>query len=118
MPDAELPSAGSKDHHLGYKKFWPKNIFSTPSDYVIRSLIHAPKFLSHPITVCVVKTCQYCLFKIPIFAIIVRALGTCKICCFFKKGKCENGKECGFCHFEHDKLQECCLTLLLLPKFN
>mmetsp|Transcript_2880 Transcript_2880/g.6526 ORF Transcript_2880/g.6526 Transcript_2880/m.6526 type:complete len:267 (+) Transcript_2880:52-852(+) len=33
--------------------------------------------------------------------------GTCKRCCFYPKGRCENGKECGFCHFEHDKVRRC-----------
>lgn len=29
--------------------------------------------------------------------------GTCKRCCFFPKGRCENGEKCDFCHFEHEK---------------
>eukprot|EP00435_Cladocopium_sp_Y103_P031946 s4238_g8.t1 len=27
----------------------------------------------------------------------------CKRCCFHPKGRCSNGYECRFCHFEHDK---------------
>jgi len=29
--------------------------------------------------------------------------GTCKRCCFFPKGRCNNGADCQFCHFAHDK---------------
>lgn len=29
--------------------------------------------------------------------------GTCKRCCFFPKGRCQNGFSCSFCHIEHDK---------------
>lgn len=29
--------------------------------------------------------------------------GTCKRCCFFPKGRCTNGNDCEFCHFEHAK---------------
>jgi hypothetical protein len=28
---------------------------------------------------------------------------TCRRCCFFPKGRCSNGAECGFCHFAHEK---------------
>lgn len=31
------------------------------------------------------------------------AEGLCKRCCFFPKGRCLNGRECEFCHFEHEK---------------
>jgi hypothetical protein len=31
------------------------------------------------------------------------AMGTCHRCCFFPKGRCQNGYDCTFCHFEHDK---------------
>jgi len=30
-------------------------------------------------------------------------LGTCRRCCFFPRGRCANGYECTFCHYEHDK---------------
>mmetsp|Transcript_58770 Transcript_58770/g.137199 ORF Transcript_58770/g.137199 Transcript_58770/m.137199 type:complete len:332 (-) Transcript_58770:99-1094(-) len=30
-------------------------------------------------------------------------LGTCKRCCFFPKGRCNNGEACEFCHFAHGK---------------
>lgn len=30
-------------------------------------------------------------------------LGTCKRCCFFPKGRCTNGYQCDFCHFDHEK---------------
>lgn len=29
--------------------------------------------------------------------------GLCKRCCFFPKGRCNNGFDCEFCHFEHEK---------------
>lgn len=29
--------------------------------------------------------------------------GECKRCCFFPKGRCTNGYECEFCHFDHEK---------------
>lgn len=31
------------------------------------------------------------------------AEGLCKRCCFFPKGRCVNGRNCEFCHFEHEK---------------
>jgi len=31
------------------------------------------------------------------------AMGCCKRCCFFPRGRCANGYECEFCHYEHDK---------------
>jgi len=29
--------------------------------------------------------------------------GTCRRCCFFPKGRCNNGYDCNFCHFFHEK---------------
>mmetsp|Transcript_100741 Transcript_100741/g.157315 ORF Transcript_100741/g.157315 Transcript_100741/m.157315 type:complete len:539 (+) Transcript_100741:65-1681(+) len=29
--------------------------------------------------------------------------GDCKRCCFFPKGRCSNGHDCTFCHFDHEK---------------
>eukprot|EP00929_Paragymnodinium_shiwhaense_P020265 TRINITY_DN13562_c0_g1_i1.p1 TRINITY_DN13562_c0_g1~~TRINITY_DN13562_c0_g1_i1.p1 ORF type:complete len:567 (+),score=123.02 TRINITY_DN13562_c0_g1_i1:120-1820(+) len=31
------------------------------------------------------------------------ALGSCKRCCFFPRGRCMNGYNCEFCHYEHEK---------------
>jgi hypothetical protein len=31
------------------------------------------------------------------------ALGECKRCAFFSKGRCRNGKDCSHCHFPHDE---------------
>lgn len=28
--------------------------------------------------------------------------GECSRCCFFPKGRCQNGADCNFCHFDHD----------------
>jgi len=33
----------------------------------------------------------------------LHAEGSCKRCNFFAKGRCQNGEECTFCHFPHDK---------------
>eukprot|EP00928_Gymnodinium_smaydae_P053277 TRINITY_DN3730_c0_g1_i1.p1 TRINITY_DN3730_c0_g1~~TRINITY_DN3730_c0_g1_i1.p1 ORF type:complete len:537 (+),score=127.69 TRINITY_DN3730_c0_g1_i1:104-1714(+) len=29
--------------------------------------------------------------------------GMCKRCCFFPRGRCSNGYDCAFCHYEHEK---------------
>jgi len=29
--------------------------------------------------------------------------GTCKRCCFYPRGRCTNGYNCEFCHYEHEK---------------
>jgi len=29
--------------------------------------------------------------------------GSCRRCCFFPKGRCNNGYDCSFCHFAHEK---------------
>jgi len=31
------------------------------------------------------------------------AEGTCKRCCFFPRNRCNNGYDCDFCHYEHEK---------------
>lgn len=31
------------------------------------------------------------------------ATGQCKRCCFFPRGRCTNGYNCEFCHYEHEK---------------
>merc|ERR1719225_1485545 len=31
------------------------------------------------------------------------SLGACRRCCFFPRGRCMNGYDCEFCHYEHDK---------------
>jgi len=31
--------------------------------------------------------------------------GLCSRCCFHAKGRCQNGKDCRFCHFDHEKRQ-------------
>mmetsp|Transcript_17663 Transcript_17663/g.41041 ORF Transcript_17663/g.41041 Transcript_17663/m.41041 type:complete len:621 (-) Transcript_17663:114-1976(-) len=33
----------------------------------------------------------------------LHAQGTCKRCNFYAKGRCQNGKDCTFCHFPHEK---------------
>jgi len=31
------------------------------------------------------------------------SVGACKRCCFFPRGRCMNGYDCQFCHYEHEK---------------
>jgi len=31
------------------------------------------------------------------------AFGACRRCCFFPRGRCANGYECKFCHYDHEK---------------
>ncbi|CAE7560286.1 ANKRD50 [Symbiodinium microadriaticum] len=40
---------------------------------------------------------------LPSIGSIGHATGDCKRCCFHPKGRCQNGHECRFCHFDHDK---------------
>jgi hypothetical protein len=40
---------------------------------------------------------------LPSIGSIAHAAGDCKRCNFFAKGRCQNGKDCTFCHFPHDK---------------
>lgn len=41
--------------------------------------------------------------ELPSIGSAEHAAGTCKRCNFFPKGRCQNGKDCTFCHFAHDK---------------
>jgi len=41
--------------------------------------------------------------ELPSVGSALHAEGLCKRCCFFPKGRCLNGKDCEFCHFEHEK---------------
>jgi len=41
--------------------------------------------------------------SLPSMGSVGHAAGTCKLCNFFAKGRCQNGKSCSFCHFSHDK---------------
>merc|ERR1711907_906506 len=34
--------------------------------------------------------------------------GQCSRCCFFPKGRCNKGKDCTFCHFDHDRRPRRC----------
>uniref|UniRef100_A0A6V0FHP7 C3H1-type domain-containing protein n=1 Tax=Zooxanthella nutricula TaxID=1333877 RepID=A0A6V0FHP7_9DINO len=43
------------------------------------------------------------LGEIPSLGSIKHEEGMCKRCCFFPKGRCQNGTNCEFCHFDHDK---------------
>jgi hypothetical protein len=40
---------------------------------------------------------------LPSLGSALHAEGACKRCCFFPKGRCQNGLDCEFCHFEHEK---------------
>jgi len=44
-----------------------------------------------------------CLGELPSMGSAEHSAGTCKRCNFFPKGRCQNGKDCTFCHFPHDK---------------
>lgn len=41
--------------------------------------------------------------KLPSAGSVGHFEGTCKRCCFFPKGRCSNGVDCQFCHFDHEK---------------
>lgn len=41
--------------------------------------------------------------ELPSIGSAKHADGQCKRCCFFPKGRCLNGQNCEFCHFEHEK---------------
>lgn len=41
--------------------------------------------------------------KLPSVGSAAHGAGTCKRCCFFPKGRCNNGEACHFCHFSHEK---------------
>merc|ERR1719235_1140297 len=45
------------------------------------------------------------LADLPSLGSLGHFVGTCSRCCFFPKGRCQNGYECRFCHFEHEKRQ-------------
>lgn len=41
--------------------------------------------------------------ELPSLGSAKHAEGLCKRCCFFPKGRCLNGHDCEFCHYEHEK---------------
>jgi len=41
--------------------------------------------------------------ELPSIGSALHAAGECKRCNFYLKGRCQNGKDCAFCHFPHDK---------------
>lgn len=45
------------------------------------------------------------LADLPSLGSLGHFVGQCSKCCFFPKGRCNNGYECRFCHFEHEKRQ-------------
>lgn len=40
---------------------------------------------------------------LPSIGSALHGTGECKRCNFFPKGRCQNGKDCSFCHYPHDK---------------
>jgi hypothetical protein len=40
---------------------------------------------------------------LPSMGSALHGTGECKRCNFFPKGRCQNGKDCTFCHYPHDK---------------
>merc|ERR1719324_1212654 len=47
------------------------------------------------------STCS--LADLPSIGSIGHFAGQCSRCCFFPKGRCQNGYDCRFCHFDHEK---------------
>lgn len=45
------------------------------------------------------------LKDLPSLGSLGHCAGLCKRCCFHEKGRCLNGYNCRFCHFDHDKRQ-------------
>merc|ERR1719191_2087996 len=43
------------------------------------------------------------LADLPSLGSIGHFVGQCSRCCFHPKGRCENGYNCRFCHFDHEK---------------
>eukprot|EP00451_Oxyrrhis_marina_P014502 CAMPEP_0204329942 /NCGR_PEP_ID=MMETSP0469-20131031/14536_1 /ASSEMBLY_ACC=CAM_ASM_000384 /TAXON_ID=2969 /ORGANISM="Oxyrrhis marina" /LENGTH=393 /DNA_ID=CAMNT_0051312639 /DNA_START=5 /DNA_END=1186 /DNA_ORIENTATION=+ len=50
-----------------------------------------------------VSQCRLGLLPLPSAGSAGHFDGTCRRCCFHPKGRCENGADCGFCHFDHEK---------------
>jgi len=48
-------------------------------------------------------TIEVDMTNLPSIGSVAHASGDCKRCNFFAKGRCQNGKDCTFCHFPHDK---------------
>jgi hypothetical protein len=46
---------------------------------------------------------EFAVGELPSIGSKDHALGECKRCAFFSKGRCKNGKECSHCHFPHDE---------------
>jgi len=55
------------------------------------------------VDVAVTAAQQQLLDHLPSVGSAEHELGTCKRCNFFPKGRCQNGKQCSFCHFDHEK---------------
>ena len=41
--------------------------------------------------------------ELPSIGSAEHSLGTCKRCNFYPKGRCQNGYDCEFCHYDHEK---------------
>mmetsp|Transcript_9515 Transcript_9515/g.24247 ORF Transcript_9515/g.24247 Transcript_9515/m.24247 type:complete len:546 (+) Transcript_9515:221-1858(+) len=50
-----------------------------------------------------VRRCREGLDPLPSVGSVGHFDGTCKRCCFHPKGRCENGADCHFCHFDHER---------------
>jgi len=50
-----------------------------------------------------VRRCREGLDPLPSVGSAGHFDGTCKRCCFHPKGRCENGADCQFCHFDHER---------------
>jgi hypothetical protein len=47
-------------------------------------------------------SCELVVQELPSIGSKDHALGECKRCAFFSKGRCKNGKDCSHCHFPHE----------------
>lgn len=49
--------------------------------------------------------CELVVGELPSIGSKDHAIGECKRCAFFFKGRCRNGKECSHCHLPHDQVR-------------
>jgi len=49
------------------------------------------------------KVADVCIGDLPSVGSARHAFGECRRCNFFAKGRCDNGKDCTFCHFDHEQ---------------
>jgi hypothetical protein len=72
--------------------------------------VHLERYESSPVLKEITNTTSHCGAQaasndseLPSLGSKDHDAGTCKRCCFFPKGRCTNGYQCSFCHFDHEK---------------